>query len=225
VNQRSFCFVFFNLVDFSNSNFILNLVERKKLKDRFTKRTSNHYNKFRNNNLADLKSKSIQNILNGLSKKGLIFDTKNKILPSYHTEYKITIFSKDIELSFRVSDLLEETRKIRAILYEKSLYWDETKHIEKATVEKIISDVLNHRICKVNNNSARWIKGTNFTMEMSFSDDCCLNVQSIRDISRTILQKPNTSKSENSSLEVKKLITFTNLRLASEQKAILEKNY
>ena len=134
-------------MNFSKGRLILNPAKRKILKERFSKRTPTQIIELRSK-VREVKSKSLQNILRGLSKNSLISDVKNKSLPSYYTEYKISNFYSDTELNFRVAKLLNEIIKIKAILYEKSLYWNETKHLEKEIAEKIISNALNHQISK-----------------------------------------------------------------------------
>ena len=224
VNQKAFWFIFFNLTSFPNSNFVLNPNRRKMLKEKFSTPIPKQLNKL-DRKLSDSSTKSVQNILKGLAKKGLITDTKNTNLDSYHREYKIATFSSDSDVKYKVTHLLEEIAKIRAILYEKSLYWDESRHLEEIALDTVIRDILNHKINKVTDNSIRWIDGANFTARISFTTEGYLNVQNISDISRGTLPKPTKNENKNVLIPIKELIKATNLRLTKEQTRTLEKNY
>ena len=115
------------------------------LKEKFSTPIPKQLNKL-DRKPSDFSTKSIQNILKGLTKKGLITDTKNTNLDCYHREYKIATFSSDSDVKYKVTHLLEEIAKIRAILYEKSLYWDESRHLEEIALDTVIRDILNHKI-------------------------------------------------------------------------------
>ena len=82
VNQKAFWFIFFNLMNFPNSNFVLNPSRRKMLKEKFSKPIPKQLNKL-GRKPPDFGTKSMQNILKGLTKKGLITDTKNTNLDCY----------------------------------------------------------------------------------------------------------------------------------------------
>ena len=224
VNQKAFWFIFFNLMNFPNSNFVLNPSRRKMLKEKFSKPIPKQLNKL-DRKPPDFGTKSIQNILKGLTKKGLITDTKNTNLHCYHREYKIATFSSDSDVKYKATHLLEEITKIRAILYERSLYWDESRLLEEIALDTVIRNILNHKINKVTDNSIRWIDGANFTARILFTTEGYLNVQNISDISRATLPKPTKNENKNVLTQTKEFIKITNLRLTKEQRQTLEKNY
>jgi hypothetical protein len=170
VNQEAFWVLFFNLVNFYNGSFILNPVERKNLKQRFNGK------------------KSAQNIIKGLVKKSLVVELQNTDLPSYHTEYKVNTFTDDMNLRLQVANLLKEVQVIQANLYEGSLSWDETKNLSKEMLEKIICDILKHKISKTTTNSVRWIEGRSCTIEVAFSaSHQFLIVKSIQNVSQAVV--------------------------------------
>ena len=220
VNQKAFWFVFFNLMSFPNSNFVLNLKRRKILKDKFCTSTYKQLSRL-DRKSSDLGTKSVQNILKGLTKKGFITTTKNIDLDSYYREYKIATFSSDGDVKSKVTYLFEEIAKIRATLYERILYWDESIHLNEVTLDGVIRDIVNHKINKVTDNSIRWTEGSNFTARISFMTEGYLNVQNISDIFRSTLPTKNESKSVLTQTE--KFINITQLRLTKEQRGTRKK--
>ena len=109
VNQRSFWYIFFNFVNFPNKILILTPARRKMLKKKFSKP-------------AYTKTKSLQNILKGLSKKGLIKGIENPYLACYHKQYELPTTFSNSTLNLKVTQLLDEIVKIKVNLYGRSLY-------------------------------------------------------------------------------------------------------
>jgi predicted transcriptional regulator len=83
-------------------NFVLNPKRKKILKEKFSTSTSKQLNKL-DRKPSDLSTKSVQNILKELTKKGLITDTKNINFDCYYRDYKIATFSSDCDVKSKVT--------------------------------------------------------------------------------------------------------------------------
>jgi hypothetical protein len=120
-------------------------------------------------------------------------ELKNTDLPTYHTQYKINTFTDDTNLRLQVADLLKEIRIIQADLYKRSLLWGEAKSIKKETSEKIICDILSHKIGKTTTNPDRWIEGRSCTIEMVFSStNHQFLIQNVSQAAVTVLETAHT---------------------------------